>query len=155
MDGEKRLYSRERPASSEEEIAGVKGEIAEKGYRMSEEGDAARAYVEKLPVKKLDEEGLSYRDAVETFAYYFLPKFFREYPKVERKPDLKKIKREMRPQGLRANTDFFNALKSFEKILGASLTDEDINAAWDLANEYLDNQSGRAKEGKEKNNLTI
>lgn len=139
---EKRFRPREVPRPPEAEIGKVKELMATEDYETTPEANAAREYVKKI-------QPGPHREAIETFAYYFLPKFFNEHPKIERKPDPEEVKRDERPRALSVNVEFRQAVESFTRGFGVHLKDEEINVAWDLANEYLDNVNKPEEEGGE------
>ena len=114
-------------------------EIEGEEEKHTEEGDEAREFVKNLPESKRKEALLS-------FTYKFLPEFFQEHPKVLRRADPKEVPREQRPRHYIVNQDWRNALESHAKHFGHSLTNEDINYALDLANEWLDAHEKAMKE---------
>jgi len=144
----------------------------EAGYKTTEAGDAARAYLNSILQGPRHE-------AVKKLANV-LPEFFTQHPKIERKPFADKgvegkkakegwvtlaakepksetaeekkeriekekqerIKKENRQrlEGIKANKNFHEMLESFRRGYNLEFKEQDIIAAWDIANEYLDNQ---------------
>ncbi|MBU0648796.1 hypothetical protein KJ969_01660 [Patescibacteria group bacterium] len=119
----------------------------ETGYKTTPQGDAGRKYLNNIS------QGPR-REAVKKLANV-LPEFFTEHPKIEREPFASKepkdetveqkrqrIEKENRQRlgGIRVNKDFRDMVESFRRGYELEFKDQDIIAAWDIANEYLGNQ---------------
>ncbi|MDD4995016.1 MAG: hypothetical protein PHW53_00885 [Patescibacteria group bacterium] len=138
--------SRPRPEQPlpEEIMREAKSVVQAEEFESTAGGDTAREHLNKLP------ENAPRRQAVEALAYMVLPEFFDKHPKFEWRP-VPGVTREEQIETLKLNQDFVQALMGLEASYGAhgaraTLSNQDVESAWDLAQEYLDNQYAKNSE---------
>lgn len=128
------LFKREQPRPQEitplvEDAKKAKEITAEEGYKTTPEAEEARKYLEQWP------GDAPHRTAIETMAYQAIPEFVHQHPGVD-----------IESENLVKNSEFNNIRTKISKSFGVEgaivpISQKDVEAAIDLAKEYLQNQT--------------
>lgn len=107
----------------------AKEKTAAEGYKTTPEAEEARKHLEQWP------DEAPHRKAIETMAYQAIPEFVHQHPGVD-----------IEPENLVKNPEFNEIRTNISKSFGVEgatvpISQKDVEAAIDLAKEYLQNQT--------------
>jgi hypothetical protein len=134
------LFKREQPRPSEampaiDDAMKAMEKTTTEGYKTTPEADEARKHLEQWPDKA------PHRKAIETMAYQAIPEFVHQHPGVD-----------IEPKNLVANAEFNEVRTKISESFGVEgatvpISQKDVEAAIDLAKEYLENQTEGVETG--------